>query len=126
MTQKIKRNLAICLTILCGVLLLSFVLGLAGSSNAYAADCGDQGTPLKDSCIVKDINQIVNFLSIGVGVVVVGVIILGGIQYTLAGGNDQAIAAAKKRIVNGMIALAAFLFLFAFLQWVIPGGIFSQ
>jgi hypothetical protein len=60
----------------------------------------------------------------GVGVVVVGVIILGGIQYTMAGDNPQAVTAAKQRIINGLIALAAFLLMFAFLEWLIPGGIF--
>ena len=76
--------------------------------------------------IVKDINQVVNFLSIGVGIVVVGVIILGAIQYILAGSNAQAVTAARQRITNGLIALVAFIFTFAFLQWVIPGGIFSK
>jgi type IV secretion system pilin len=80
---------------------------------------------LTQSPIVQDIQTIVNFLSAGVGVIVTGVIILGGIQYTLAGDNPQALKAARDRIVNGLIALFAFLFIFAFLQWLIPGGIFK-
>lgn len=79
---------------------------------------------LKSNPIVKDIQMFVNFLSAGVGIVVVGVIILGGIQYMTSGDNPQALTAAKQRITNGLIALAAFLFTFAFLQWLIPGGIF--
>lgn len=75
--------------------------------------------------IVRDLNQIVDFLSVGVGVVIVGVIILGGIQYTMAGDNPNAVTAAKQRIINGLIALATFLLLSAFLQWLIPGGIFK-
>lgn len=75
--------------------------------------------------IFKDINVIVAFLSAGVGVVVVGTIILGGIQYTMAGDNPQAITAAKQRIINGLVALLAFLLTFAFLQWIIPGGVFK-
>jgi uncharacterized membrane protein YraQ (UPF0718 family) len=80
---------------------------------------------LKDNPIVKDLNTIVGFLSGLVGVVVVGVIILGGIQYALAGDKAEAVSAAKQRIVNGLIALVAFFFIFAFLQWLIPGGIFK-
>jgi uncharacterized membrane protein len=74
---------------------------------------------------VHDIQIIVNFLSAGVGIVVVAVIILGGIQYSMAGDNPQAVGSAKQRIINGLIALVAFLFIFAFLQWLIPGGVFS-
>lgn len=80
---------------------------------------------LKDNPIVKDLNIIVTFLSGAVGVVVVGVIILGGIQYSMAGDKAEAVSAAKKRITNGLIALVSFLFIFAFLQWLIPGGIFE-
>lgn len=74
--------------------------------------------------IVKDINMFINFLGGLVGVVVVGSIILGGIQYSMAGDNPQAVGAAKKRIINGLIALLAFLFTYAFLQWLVPGGVF--
>ncbi len=73
--------------------------------------------------IVKDINLIVNFLSAGVAIVVIGSIIVGGIQYSLAGDNSTATGAAKKRISDGLIALVAFIFTFAFLQWLIPGGL---
>ena len=92
--------------------------------------------PLGNSCdqktgictgnpIVKDLNEIVNVFSGLVGVVVVGTIILGGIQYAAAGDKAEAVSAAKKRIINGVIALLAFLFIFAFLQWLIPGGVFK-
>lgn len=74
--------------------------------------------------IYKDLNMLVNFVSAGVGILVVGTIILGGIQYTMAGDSPDAIGKAKARIMNGLIALAAFLFIFSFVQWLIPGGVF--
>ncbi len=74
--------------------------------------------------IVKDLNQAITFLSAAVGIVVVGTIILGGIQYTMAGDNPQALSEAKQRITNGLIALIVFLFMYAFLQWLVPGGVF--
>lgn len=82
-------------------------------------------TCLKNNTITTRLNEIVNFLSAGVGIIVSGVIILGGIQYSLAGDNPQALTAARQRIINGLIALLAFIFLFSFLQWLIPGGIFG-
>ena len=74
--------------------------------------------------IVKDLNLIVNVLTGLAGVAIVGAIILGGIQYSIAGDKAEAVSAAKKRITNGLIALLAFLFIFAFLQWLVPGGVF--
>ena len=89
------------------------------------SDSSDVGVRkcLKNNQIVKDLNLVVNFLSAGVGIIVIGVIILGGIQYSLAGDNATATGVAKKRITDGLIALAAFIFAFAFLQWLIPGGL---
>jgi len=75
--------------------------------------------------IVHDLNLVVNFLSALVGVVVLAVIVLGGIQYSMAGDNPSAVTAAKQRIINGLIALVAFLLMFSFLQWLIPGGVFG-
>lgn len=107
-------------------------------NNDAATDCqstnNSSGNPsqtkvdncLSQSPIVKRINEVVNFLSAGVAVIVVGVILVGGIQYILAGGNATALTAARHRITNGLVALFAFLFMFSFLQWLIPGGIFHK
>ncbi len=80
---------------------------------------------LKKNPIITDLNIIVDLLSGLVGVVVIGTIIVGGIQYTAAGNNPTLITAAKQRIMNGVVALLIFIFSFAFLQWLIPGGIFK-
>ncbi|MEX2006678.1 MAG: hypothetical protein WD877_00655 [Candidatus Saccharimonadales bacterium] len=88
-------------------------------TNASLSKC------LENNPIVKRINQVVAFLSAGVGIIVIGVIILGGIQYAIAGDNPTAVAAARQRILNGLIALLIFILTFSFLQWLIPGGIFD-
>lgn len=82
-------------------------------------------TCVQQNQIVQDLQMIINFLSAGVGVVIIAMIITGGIQYSMAGDNAQAVNAAKQRITNALIALLAFIFLFAFVQWLIPGGIFG-
>lgn len=80
---------------------------------------------LASNNLVKDLNDIVNFLSAGVGIVVVGNIIIGGIQYTTSGEGSEGIKKARQRISNSALALVAFLFIYAFLQWIIPGGVFG-
>jgi hypothetical protein len=74
--------------------------------------------------IVADLRLIINALSIGVGIIIVTIIILGGIQYMVAGDNPNAVSAAKQRIINALIALLAYILIFAFLQWLVPGGVF--
>ncbi|HEX5395335.1 MAG TPA: hypothetical protein VFW52_03240 [Candidatus Saccharimonadales bacterium] len=98
-----------------------------------APDAGGTGAPVSPSSsssnvssnpIYKDLNMLINFVSAGVGILVVGTIILGGIQYTMAGDSPDAVSKAKQRITNGLIALAAFLFIYSFIQWLVPGGVF--
>ncbi len=77
-----------------------------------------------DDCVNTYINTIINFLSAGVVVIVIIMVIIGGIRYSAAGGDAQKVAAAKQQIYNAIFALAAFIFLYAFLQLFVPGGWF--
>lgn len=70
--------------------------------------------------------DIINFLAYGVGIVVVLLIVVGGFQYATAGGAPQKIEAAKRRIIQALVALGLFIFMYAILQWAIPGGVFNS
>lgn len=74
-------------------------------------------------CISKYVDPLVRLLSGLVGIVVVLSIIVAGIQYASAADDPGKVAAAKKRIYNAMTALLVYLFLFGFLQWLLPGGL---
>lgn len=71
----------------------------------------------------KYINPAIRLLSALVGIAVTISIIYGGIEYSSSGGDPQKAAAGKSRIVNALIALLAYLFLGAILNFIIPGGI---
>lgn len=130
--QTLKTNIKALFVPLLAVLLFWPSLALAADndpcSNTATNGLVDQTKVkacLNQSPIVHDLQDIVNFLSAAVGVVVIAVIIIGGVQYTMAGDNASALTAARQRITNGLIALFAFLFAWAFLQWLIPGGVFK-
>ena len=72
----------------------------------------------------KYLNPFIRLMSALVGVIVVISIILGGIQYGSSAGDPQKATQAKARIRNSIIALLVFLFLYAILNFVIPGGLF--
>lgn len=68
------------------------------------------------------LNTVVDILSIGVGILgVVGITIVG-IQYLTAGSNEQQTAKAKRRMAEIVVGLIAYAALYAFMQWLLPGG----
>ena len=66
----------------------------------------------------------VDILSIGVGIVGVVALIIVGIQYLTAGGNEEQTRKAKRRIFEIIIGLVAFVLMYAILKWLLPGAKF--
>lgn len=96
------------------------------------ATCGDPAADPKAACsldkcdfIKKYVNPTINLLTVLVGLIAAGSIIAAGIQYSTSEGDPQKSAKAKERLQNTIIALVFYFFLYAFLQFLIPGGIFS-
>jgi len=88
------------------------------------AVCSVEGDLDTDNCkFLAFLVGAVKALSAVVGVVVVITIVVGGIQYSTARNNPQAVASAKKKIFMAVLALVIYLFGFAFLNWLVPGGI---
>jgi hypothetical protein len=79
--------------------------------------CRGRGNPIADALF-----GIIRFLSAGVGLVIVGSIIVGGIQYTGSRGEPQATAMAVNRIRSSLYALLIYIFAFAILNYLIPAG----
>lgn len=85
-----------------------------------SADCDRGGCDL----IKKYVNPLIQLLTIVFGLIAVMSIILGGIQYATSEGDPQKVSKAKMRILWTVIAVVSYFFLYAFLQFLIPGGIF--
>lgn len=92
----------------------------AGTNITVDVNCTDN-----DNAVLAYIGGISNFLAAGIGIILVLALILSGIQYITSQDNPQQVSAAKNHIWNVVIALMAYIFMFAFLQWLIPGGIFE-
>lgn len=104
-----------------------FCANKGGFSYKVDAGCIDDNNDRvldKTECGIFDfVFKLIRALSAIVGIVVVIMITVAGIQYAASGPDPSAVVAAKKRIVNALIALALYIFMFAFLQWLVPGGI---
>jgi len=99
------------------------------SGNAAASCNGSQNDAALKACVAGNpiigyLKEFINFLSAGVLVVVIAMIIIGGIQYSASGGDPNGVADAKKKILNALLALLAYIFMYAFIQWLLPGGLF--
>ena len=73
--------------------------------------------------ITAYIGLIIRFLGKLVGAVVLLMVVIAGIMYITSGGNPERVKAAKKRLINAITALMLFIFAYAILGFVIPGGV---
>lgn len=119
----------------------SFGLASLGTNEmAYAAkECGVDSpttskvdTKLDLGCNGANANPIIDLtfalirlLSAGVGIFAIISVIYAGIRYTTAGGNPEQVSEAKNRIQNTIIGLILYIFIFALVQYLVPGGIFN-
>jgi hypothetical protein len=85
------------------------------------SDCASAQTGC--GLIDKYLNPIIKVLGAIVGIVVTIMFIIGGIQYSAAGGDASKVSAAKSKIFNALIALLIYFFLFAILKWLVPGNL---
>lgn len=79
--------------------------------------CRGEGNPIMDLTF-----GIIRFLSTGVGLVLVGSMIVAGIQYTSSRGDPNATAQAENRIRSNVVALLIFIFAYAMVNYVVPGA----
>lgn len=79
--------------------------------------CTNTGNPISDLAFA-----IIRLLSDGVGIVVIGSVIVGGIQFSASRSDPQATSAAIGRIRSSLVALLIYIFAFSILNYLIPGG----
>ena len=100
---------------------------LLAAPAAFAVKCDNVTTSINFGCtsghgvIIDFLLAILRFMGTLIGLVVILMIIIGGIQYILAQGNPQAVAAAKGRITGAITALVLYLLMFGILHYLIPG-----
>jgi hypothetical protein len=98
----------------------------ADASKAQANTTCDAVNVSADSCPIftRYVIPAINALSAAVGVVIISMIVWGGIKYSSSRDNPQQAAQAKDHIRNALLALLIYVFFVAFLNWVVPGGVF--
>jgi hypothetical protein len=81
--------------------------------------CRGTGNPIFDFLFTA-----LRFATVGIGVVMIGSMIVVGLQYTYARGDPNTTAQAKTHLFYIVVALLIYIFAFAILSYLVPGGIF--
>lgn len=134
-STKIKKKNNVPTLLLAVVLFVAMLMGsvFIFAQDSYAATCGSTETFFDWGCSSDDVGvvesvliNLVNWLAVGVTVAVVGGIIYGAIMYTSSGGDQARAKKAIEIIRNAVIALLLYFIMWALLNWLVPGGLFSK
>ncbi len=88
-------------------------------------DCEDPNGELNtDNCqIVAYLVNGINFLTAIAVMVIIFSIMWAGYEYMTAQDNSNQINSARMRIIWALVALGILIFTYAFLNWLVPGGV---
>jgi len=118
------------------ILVFALSLGIGGFvvvPTVFAATCGNATTSIidcenvqgGDNGVEKLLLLIINILTVGVGVAAVGGIVYGSIMYASAADSVEQTKKAMGIIFNVVIGLLLYAFMYALLNFIIPGGLFT-
>ena len=121
--MKLKQKLII----LAGIIPLCLSVSTS-SMPAYAAACESSGIipcPSGDgqTAIMGLLIMGINILTAGVGIAAVGGIVWAALLYTTAQDNAGQVSKSKMIITNVVIGIVSYFFMYAILNFIIPGGL---
>ncbi|MDB5165238.1 MAG: hypothetical protein JWM00_128 [Candidatus Saccharibacteria bacterium] len=99
--------------------------GCAGVDTAIINCNADNSGDLEKNGVWALLLMAINILTAGIGIAAVGGVVYGSIMYTTAGDNEAQVKQAKEIIRNVVIGVMAYIAMYALLQFIVPGGIFS-
>ena len=83
--------------------------------------CGGKADEPEGEGIKCLINTAVDIMTVGVGILGVIGIMIFGIQYLTAGGNEERTRKAKRRLFEIVIGMVCYVLIYAVLKWLLPG-----
>ncbi|HSX34594.1 MAG TPA: hypothetical protein VLF62_03035 [Candidatus Saccharimonadales bacterium] len=101
----------------------AYIMTPTWASAASLKVCASSGDAC-DKFVNKYIGPFILLFTASIGVLAVISYVVAAIQYSSAGDDPGAVNKAKDRAFKTTIGLIAYLLLFAFLNYLIPGGLF--
>ena len=129
--MKIKQTLlAISLILSFSVVVISpaaMAVNKCGNVDTALISCtqNNQDEDLETNGIYGLLLMAINILTAGISIAAVGGVIYGSVLYMTAGGSADNIKKAIKIITDVVIGVVAYALMYAFLNYLIPGGILN-
>jgi len=114
-----KMLVGIVLSIVMGVMLLPTVASAATTNTVNFGLIYGQQTGLGQKDIRETISRIINVALGLLGIVAVVIVLIGGFEWMTAGGNEEKVGEAKKRIMYGVIGIAIIMSAWALSKFVL-------
>ena len=135
--QKLKLVVASAILLFASAVMLSATPVLAAADDPGNNGCGTDTAII--TCGNVDVTQdgventaiwsilltAINILTAGIGIVALGGVVYAAILYTSAGGNAEQTKKAMTIIADIVIGVVAYALMYAGLNFLIPGGLFS-
>lgn len=122
-----KSSKVLTMAVAGAMLVMGFVMNFVMSAPAMAADCNGTATAIiGDGCVEDDgngggvtyiLDLVVDIMTMGVGILGTLGIVVVGVQYLTAGGNEEKTRKAKQRILEIVIGMALFVALAAIIRF---------
>ena len=92
----------------------------AGTTGAVRCSCEE--AKKEGGSVIELLFLVVDIMTIGIGILgVVGILIVG-IQYLTAGGNEEKTRKAKRRMFEIVLGLVVYALIYIGVRWLLPGG----
>ena len=127
-SMKIKQTMIVLALMVGGnFFFLSPVVGAeCGGVQTSVINCDQNGKgDATQSGIWGILITTINIMSAGIGVTAVGGVVYGSIMYASGEGNAEKTKKARMIIFNVLIGLLMYAVMYAFLNYMIPGGMFN-
>lgn len=118
-----KKLLAGILALVLSITTFATPVSAMSTSETFAAEtviltgCQDNGNGEGIYCILR---LVVDILSVAIGALGVLGIVITGVQYVTAGGSEEKVKKAKRRLIEIIIGLVAYVIGYAVFSWLIP------
>ena len=122
--KKFIGKIMVAIAMILGIAAINAPVTLAASCGGVETsviNCTDNGE--SGGGVIAILVIILNVLTVGVGIAGTLGIIIAGIMYLTARDNEAQVAKAKNMLINIIIGLVAYAVMWAFLQWLLPGGV---
>ncbi len=98
-----------------------FADGESADDHCYHGAIIDVCDDGKGSGVIEILNIVVNIFTVVIGILAAVGIAITGTQYLTAGPNEEKTRKAKRRLIEIVIGVAAYVLIYSLLLWLLPG-----